>query len=208
MKVLIADDHQVIRSGVKIILTSEFENIELGEASNSIEVFKRLKTEKWDILILDMNMGDRNGLEILKQLKDEDVKIKTLMFSMHPEEQFALRALRLGAFGYLTKDAADTELVNAINTISIGKKYISNKVAELLSGQLENPKNKELHQLLSNREYQTLLLFGKGKTVSEIAQELSISNSTISTYRSRILDKMAMKTTSELIYYVMQNNLN
>src|ERR1051326_1075150 len=139
------------------------------------EVLKKVKEDKWHVLILDMDMPGRNGLEVLRQLKDENNTVPVLMFSMHPEEQIAIRALRAGASGYLSKDTADTELVNAVRLIFSGRKYITPSIAEQLAMQLENPENKAPHELLSDREYQTLLLFAKGKTVSEIAEELSLS---------------------------------
>ena len=206
-KILIADDHSAIRNGVKLILSNEFSNIEFGEAINAKEVFKKVKEKKWDILILDMDMPGRSGLEVLKQLKDEKEDIRVLMFSMHPEEQVALRALKSGAFGYLSKDTADTELVIAVHQIMDGKKYITPAVAEMLASQLENPDNKAPHEFLSDREYQTLLLIASGKTISEIAEELSLSVPTVSTYRARILEKTGMKTSAELTRYAIRNNL-
>ncbi len=207
IKVLIADDHKAIRSGVKQILSDEFGEIEFGEAANAIEVIKKIKEKKWDILILDINMPGRNGLEVLKQLKDEEAGLRVLVFSMHPEEQVAIRVLKLGAYGYLTKDAADTELTQALRQILSGKKYVTPLIAEKLVSQLENPDNKAPHELLSDREYQTLLLIAAGKTVSQIAGELSLSVPTVSTYRARILEKMSLKTSAELANYAIRNNL-
>jgi len=207
IRVLIADDHPAIRKGVKLILQAEFTEIEFGEASDTSEVFKSIQQQKWDVLIMDMDMPGRNGLDALKQLKDEKADIKTLIFSMHPEGQIAVRALRAGAQGYLAKDAADGELAKAIRTILSGKKYITPGVAEQMANQLENPENKAPHELLSDREYQTLLLFASGKTVSQIAEELSLSIPTISTYRARILEKMGMKNNAELTRYALRNNL-
>lgn len=206
-KILLADDHPSIRNGVKQILTRELTEIEFGEATNSVEIFQKIKEKKWDILILDMDMPGRNGLEVLKQLKDEKTNIPVLMFSMHPEAQIAIRALKLGASGYLTKDSAATELPKAISLILNGKKYITPSLAEQLISQMENPQNKEPHELLSDREYETLLLIAKGKTVSEIAIELSLGAPTISTYRTRILEKMDLKNNAELISYAIRNNL-
>jgi DNA-binding NarL/FixJ family response regulator len=206
-RILICDDHSAIRNGVKLILANEFNEIEFGEAINAIEIFKKLKEEKWDLIILDMDMPGRNGLEVLKQLKSEKSEVPILMFSMHPEGQIAVRALRSGAAGYLSKDTADTELVKAIQLILAGKRYITPAIAELLADQLENPLNKAPHELLSDREYQTLLLIASGRTVSQIAEELSLSITTVSTYRTRILEKTAMKTSAELTSYAIRNNL-
>ncbi len=208
LKILLADDHPAIRKGVKLILSAEFEEVEFGEAGDANEVFKKIKESNWDILIMDMNMPGRDGLEALKQLKEEkSQQVKTLIFSMHQEGPIALRALRLGAYGYLSKDAPDGELVKAIRVILSGKKYITPQIAELMANQLENPDDKAPNELLSDREYQTLLLFASGKTVSEIADELCLSVSTISTYRTRILEKMGMKNNAELVNYAIRNNL-
>ena len=206
-KILIVDDHQILRKGLKHILTDEFGEVEFGEAANGIEALQRIKEKKWDLVILDINMPGRNGLEVLKQVKDENINMFILVLSMHPEEQIAIRALKSGAAGYLAKDSADTELINAIRQILSGRKYVPPSLAEQLACQLENPLDKAPHELLSDREYETLLLFAEGKTVSQIAQELSLSVPTISTFRARILDKMGMKTNAELVSYAIRNNL-
>ena len=206
-RILIADDHPAIRKGVKLILENEYSEVEFGEASNAAEVFRKVKEKDWDILILDMDMPGRNGLEVLKQLKDEKADIPVLIFSMHPEEQVAIRAIKSGASGYLAKDSADTELTKAVQLILSGRKYITPTLAEQLAAQLENPLDKSPQQLLSDREYETLLLIAKGKTVSQIAKELSLGVPTVSTYRARILEKMGMKNNAELINYAIRNNL-
>lgn len=205
--ILICDDHPAIRKGIRLILQAEYTTCNFGEAASAIEVIKKIKELKWDILILDIDMPGRNGLEVLKQLKDEENKIPVLIFSMHPEEQIAMRAIKLGAAGFLSKDSADEELIKAINLIMTGKKYITPSLAEQLVMQLGNPNNKEPHELLSDREYQTLLLLAKGKSVSQIADELSLGVPTISTYRARILEKTGMKTNAELVTYAIRNNL-
>lgn len=205
--ILICDDHPAIRKGIKLILEGEFNGTEISEASSASEVLKKITEKKWDILILDVDMPGRNGLDVLKQLKDEGVKTPVLVFSMHPEELIAIRAIKLGASGYLSKDTADDELVRAINHIMLGKKYITASLAEQLATQIENPTNKAPHELLSDREYQTLLLIAKGKTVSQIAEVLSLGVPTISTYRSRILEKTGMKSSAELTTYAIRNNL-
>lgn len=207
IRILMADDHPSIRKGVRLILADEFSDLEFEEASSAGEVLKKAREKKWDVLILDVDMPGRNGLEALKQLKEEDPRVRVLMFSMHPEEQVAVRALRSGAYGYLAKDSAGEELVKAIRHILDGKKYITSSIAEQLVSYVENPVDKAPHELLSDREYQTLLLIGSGKTVSQIAQELSLSIPTISTYRARILEKMAMKTNAELVSYAVRNKL-
>ncbi len=206
-RILLADDHPAIRNGTRLIIENQFKDVEFGEASNAIEIFKLMKDGKWDMLIIDMDMPGRNGLEVIAQLKDQNYKTPILMFSMHPEEQVAIRALKAGAAGYLAKDAPGEEMVKAIQLILAGRKYITPSIAEKLASQLENPLNKAPHELLSDREYQTLLLFAGGKTVSEIASELSLGIPTISTYRARILEKMGMKTNAELVSYAIRNNL-
>jgi len=206
-KILIADDHSAIRIGVKQICTSEFPGLVFGEAVNFMEVFQKLKENNWDILILDIDLPGRNGLDILKQIKSEKIKIPVLMFSFHSEEQIALRALKLGAAGYLSKDAADMELIKAINKILQGKKYVSQDLSDKLLSMLDDNSNKEPHELLSDREYQTLLLIASGKTVTEIADMLSLSSPTISTYRARILEKMRMKNNAELTTYAITQKL-
>jgi two-component system, NarL family, invasion response regulator UvrY len=206
-KILIADDHAAIRIGIRHILKNEYPEMEFGEATNATDVSEKVREQAWDIIILDINMPGRNGLDILKQLKDEKFNIPVLVFSMHREDQIAIRALKAGAAGYLTKDSADTELVKAVKQLLSGKKYITASVAELLITQLENPNGKAPHELLSNREYQTFILLATGKSVSEIATSLSLGVPTISTYRARILEKMHLRTNADLIQYAIQNNL-
>jgi len=206
-KILVADDHTAIRVGVKHICTAEFQSLRFGEAVSYAEVFQKLKETDWDILILDIDMPGRNGLDILQQIKTEKIKVPVLMFSFHMEDQIALRALKLGAAGYLSKDAADKELIKAINQIINGRKYVSELLSEKLLSLYEKDSEKELHELLSTREYQTMLLIASGKTVSEIAEILSLSTPTISTYRARILEKMKMKNNSELTTYVISRKL-
>lgn len=206
-RILVADDHLIIRKGLKQILKDEFGDIEFGEAVNSIEVFRKIKEKRWDALILDINMPGRSGFDVLKQLKDSAINVPVLALSMLPEEQVAIRALKAGACGYLTKNTADTELVTAMHKILNGKKYISSMIAEKLACEIENPLDKVPHELLSDREFQTLIRISSGKSVSQIAEELLLSVPTISTYRTRILKKMKMKTTAALINYSVRNNL-
>ena len=206
-RILIADDHQVVRKGLKQILEDEFSEVEFGEAENAAEVLQKVSEKKWDILILDINMPGRSGLEVLHQLKEEKNMLPVLVLSMHAEEQIAVRTFKSGAWGYLSKDVADTELVKAIHQILSGKKYISPRVAELLAEQLENPSDKAPHEHLSGREYETFIHIAKGKTVSQIANEISLSIPTVSTFRTRTLEKMKLKTNSDLIRYAVNNKL-
>jgi two-component system invasion response regulator UvrY len=206
-KILIADDHSAIRIGVKQICTGEFPSVQFGEAVNSSEVFQKLKESDWDILILDIDLPGRNGLDILKQIKAEKNKTPVLIFSFHSEEQIAFRALKMGAAGYLSKDAADKELVKAINKIIDGRKYVSQALLEKFLELLDDSSAREPHELLSDREYQTMLLIASGKTVSEIAGILFLSTPTISTYRARILKKMKFKNNAELTTYAISQKL-
>ena len=205
--ILICDDHSVIRKGVRLILNNEFSDTEFGEACDAKEAFKKMKEKKWDLLILDIDLPGRNGLEVLKQLKDEESDTRVLVFSMQPEEQMAVRVLKAGADGYLSKDSANTELVKAVQMVLSGRKYISPSLAEHLTSQLRNPAGKASHECLSDREYQTLLLIAGGKTISQIAEQLSLAPSTISSFRSHILQKMGMKTNAELTNYAIRNKL-
>ncbi|MEO8760641.1 MAG: response regulator transcription factor [Bacteroidia bacterium] len=207
LKVLITDDHSVIRNGVRQILLTEFTEMECEEAENAAVALRKIQDTKWDIIILDIDMPGRSGLDVLKDMKDNAINIPVLVFSLHPEDQIALRAFKMGAYGYLSKDSVNEELIKAVKQILAGKKYITPSIAEKLVLQLENPNDKEPHEILSDREYQTLLLFANGKTVSQIAQELSLSVPTVSTYRARILEKMNMKNTAELVNYAIKKNL-
>ncbi|MFB9841614.1 response regulator [Mucilaginibacter ginsenosidivorans] len=206
-KILIADDHSAIRIGVRQICTGEFPFVQFGEATNYAEVFQKLKESDWDIVILDIDLPGRNGLDVLKQIRADKCKVPVLMFSFHGEEQIALRALKMGASGYLSKDTADQELIKAINKILDGKKYVSPAVSERFLEMMDDDVMKEPHELLSDREYQTLLLIASGKTVSEIADMLYLSTPTISTYRARILAKMKLKNNAELTNYAISQKL-
>jgi DNA-binding NarL/FixJ family response regulator len=206
-KILVCDDHPAMRNGVKMILSREFGEIEFGEASSAAEVMKKLHEKKWDILICDMGMPGRSGLDVLKQMQDENIKMPVLIFSMHPEEQIAVRCLKAGASGYVSKNAADAELVTAVTFALSGKKYITPSLADLIVSQFQNPDNKAPHELLSDREYQTFILIAKGKSISEVAEQLSLAVPTISTFRARILEKMNLKNNAEIANYAIRNNL-
>jgi DNA-binding NarL/FixJ family response regulator len=207
LKILIADDHPIVRQGLKQILSEESDMGVFGEAQNSQEVLELVQKQDWDIVILDINMPGRGGIDVLKELKHERPKLPVLMLSVHPEDQYAVRALKAHASGYMTKDSAPEELVKAIRKILRGGKYISSTLAEKLAFDLETETEKPLHETLSDREHQVLLMIASGKTVSEIAEELSLSVKTIDTYRARILEKMKMRTNAELTYYAIKNKL-
>ncbi len=207
MLILIADDHIVVRKGIKQILLEEFVDSEIYEVSNGNELLHKVRTEKFDLVISDISMPGRNGLDSLKQLKIEFPKLPVLILSMHSEEQYAVRVLRAGASGYLTKDSAAEELVNAVKQIIITGRYISPSIAIKLAENIGKDSTIEIHQSLSDREYEVLKMIGSGKTVSEIAQTLTLSVNTISTYRNRILEKMKLQNNSEVISYVIENKL-
>jgi len=206
-KILLADDHQLIRTGLKLLLESELGEITFGEAENANGVFKKMKESEWDLLILDVNMPGRSGMDVLKQLKDTKNTTPVLVLSLHSEEHLGVRALKSGACGYISKDAIGTELIKAVNTVMNGKKYITAYIAEQLIEQINNPADKEPHELLSDREFQTLMYIATGQKISIIAQALSLSVATISTYRARIMEKMGMKTNADLINYSIHRGL-
>jgi DNA-binding NarL/FixJ family response regulator len=206
-KFLLADDHAIVRSGLKQLLIDEFHHVDIGEAATASEVLNLVRKQYWDVVILDINLPGRSGLDVLAELKKEHPKPSVLVLSMHPEEQFAIRALKAGASGYLTKESAPEELIKAITKILAGGRYISETLAERLANGLHADTAKPLHELLSDREFQVLRLIGSGKTPSQIADELHLSIKTVSTFRTRILDKMGMKTNAELTRYVIENKL-
>lgn len=207
VKILVADDHAVFRHGVRQILTEEFAKVLIGEAGNIHELLDHIRKRRWDVLILDMTMPGRSGLDALKDVIQAAPKLPILVFSIHPEDQFAVRVLKAGAAGYLSKESASEELVKAIRKILGGGKYVSAALGELLATHLLDDTGTLPHLTLSDREYQVLCLIASGKAVSEIADEMSLSGSTISTYRSRILEKMKMKNNAELTRYAIQHNL-
>jgi two-component system, NarL family, invasion response regulator UvrY len=207
IRILIADDHSIVRRGLKEILLDEFPDACISEVNNGAELLNKARGETWNIIISDLSMPGRNGLETLKQLKTESPKIPVLILSMHPEDQYAIRVLRAGAAGYLTKESASDELVNAVRKILDGRRYITPSIAEKLAANLEQDVSKALHETLSDREFDVLKLIASGKTVSEIADFFSLSVNTVSTYRSRILEKMNMKTNAELTHYAVTKKL-
>ena len=207
IKILIADDHRIVREGLKQILAETPDMIVADEANNAQEVLKKIWDNDYDVLLLDISMPGRSGLDILKQLKSDRPKLSVLVLSMYSEEQYALRALRAGASGYMTKESAPDELIEAIRKVSTGRKYISPSVAEKLAFSLESGDEKPPQETLSDREFQVMCMIASGKTIKAIADDLSLSVKTVSTYRARILEKMRMKNNSELTHYAIQNKL-
>lgn len=208
MKILLADDHAVVRHGLKQILADEFKKAVFGEARNAQEALNLVWKESWDVVVLDITMPGRSGLEVLREIKKSKPKLPVLVLSMHPENQFAVRVLKRGASGYMTKESASEELVGAIRKVLAGGRYVSTSLAEKLATYLSSGENQKAPQeTLSDREFQVLRLIASGKMVSEIARELSLSVKTISTYRTRILEKMGMKNNAELMHYAMQHQL-
>jgi len=207
IRVLIADDHPIVRQGLKQILSEEPDMEIVGEATNSNEVIDLAEKRNWDIVILDITMPGRGGLDVLKVLRRDFPKLPVLVLSIHPEDQYAVRALKAGAAGYMTKESAPEELIMAMRTVLKGKKYISPSLAEKLADYLESEDQKNIHEILSDREHQVLLMIASGKSIKEIAEELSLSIKTISTYRARIFEKMKMKSNAELIRYAINKNL-
>jgi DNA-binding NarL/FixJ family response regulator len=207
IKILIADDHAIVREGLKQILSDSPDLVVVAEAGSGQEVLEKIRKNDVDLVVLDIAMPGRGGLDILKEIKTQMPRLPVLMLSMYPEEQYAIRVLKSGASGYLTKESAPAELVKAIQQISQGRKYISPYLAEKLAIDLEVSTDKLPHELLSDREYQVMCMIASGKTLKEIAAGLSLSIKTISTYRSRILEKMNMKTNAELTHYAIKNRL-
>jgi len=207
IKVLIADDHSVVRAGLKQIISGVPDMIVVDEAENATEVLDKIRKTYYSVVVLDIAMPGKSGLDALKEIKAEFPRLPVLMLSMYPEDQYAIRALRSGAAGYMTKDSAPEELVTALRTVSTGRKYISPSLAERLAFNLDSDTKKESHEMLSDREYQVLCLIARGKTISEIAEQLSLSVKTISTYRGRILEKMQLKNNAELTNYAVRHHL-
>jgi two-component system invasion response regulator UvrY len=207
MKILITDDHAVVRQGLKQILLEEFPRAEFGEATNAQEAIERVWKENWDVVVLDITMPGRSGLEVLKEIKKSRPKLPVLVLSMHPEDQFAVRILKIGASGYMTKESAPNELVGAVRKVIAGGRYVSPSLAEKMASYLAIDVQTPPHERLSDREFLVLRLIASGKTPTAIARELALSVKTISTYRMRILEKMNMANNAELTHYAIQNQL-
>ena len=207
INVLIADDHAVVRRGIRQIISEDPEINVLGEASNSDEIMAQLFDHDWHVFVLDITMPGKNGLDAMMEIKQKRPEIKVLILSMHPEEEIAIRALKTGASGYLNKDSVPGELIKAIRKIHAGGRYISSSLAESIAFSVEKDLDLLPHETLSEREFQVMCLIASGNTLSQIAEELSLSIKTVSTYRTRILEKMGMKSNVELTHYAIKHKL-
>lgn len=207
MKILIADDHAVVRQGLKQILAAEFKHAQFGEAANAQQALERVWAQPWNVVVLDVTMPGRGGLEVLKEIKQARPDLPVLMLSMHPEDQFAMRLLKAGAAGYMTKESAPEELVGAVRKAMAGGRYVSSALAEKMATFLVNDVNIQPHEKLSDREFLILRLIASGKPVGAIARELSLSVKTISTYRVRLLEKMGLTNNAEIVHYAFSHGL-
>jgi two-component system invasion response regulator UvrY len=207
MRILIADDHPIFRAGLKEILGKEKDVEVIGEADNGRKALELVRKQRWDVVLLDLTMPGKDGLEVLQDLRRERPKLPVLILSAHPEDQLALRMLKAGAAGYLTKDKAPEVLLTAVRKVLRGEKYISESLAAKVTLDVVAGATPSLHEALSHREYQVMRMIAAGKAQIEIAQELSLSVRTVSTYRARVLEKMKLKTNAELIRYALQNKL-
>ena len=206
-RVFLVDDHQLMREGLKTVLAAEPGIVVAGEAGSYEEMVKRLPKRGVDILILDISLPDKNGLEILKDLRERHPNMKTLILSMHPEERFGVRALKAGAWGYVNKQTAATELTSALERIRSGKKFVSPELADQLLDEIDQPRPQAPHELLTDREFEILQLIATGKSAADIGKQLSLSVNTITTYRTRILHKMNLRNNADLIRYSLEHRL-
>lgn len=206
-RILIADDHAVVRKGLKQILLEHYPSAFIGEAADAEALITATLTGNWDVVICDMNMPGRSGLDALTQIKQTSPKLPVLIMSMYPEDQYALRVLKAGASGYIGKETIHDDIIKALETVSLGRKFITPGIAEKLAEALDSRSYEHLYEKLSDREFDVLKLLASGKTVTEIGDQLSLSATTVSTYRSRIMDKMKMRSNAELTRYALENNL-
>ena len=208
IKVLLADDHAIVRGGLKEILSRHLERVDCGEAGNAEQVLAQVRAHRWDLLILDITMPGRSGLDILADLKLLRPGLPVLVLSMLPEDQFAKPVLKAGAWGYLKKESAPEELIQAVHKVLAGGRYVSPSLAERLARDLQrDTADRPPHEALSRREFEILVMIGSGKAMGQIAEELHLSGTTVSTYRARILEKLNMTTTADLIRYALRNHL-
>jgi two-component system invasion response regulator UvrY len=207
IRVLIADDHAILRRGLKEILVRELTGTFFGEAKDTQEVLARTQSDDWDLLILDISMPGRSGLDVLRDVRARRPKLPILVLSMHPEDQYGKRVLRAGASGFMNKESAPEELIKAVQKVLAGGRYVSPRLAEKLASDLSDEVQRDVQEALSQREFEVLRMIALGKTIGQIAEELHLSVSTVSTYRARILEKMEMKTTAELMQYALRNRV-
>src|SRR5262245_43332978 len=205
-RVFVADDHALFREGVKSLLAEEPDLVVAGEAGTAKETLQRIRTESWDVLLLDISLPDGSGIDLLRQIRPHKPNLPILILSMHPEEQFAVNLLRAGANGYITKDAVPQQVVQAIRTLLQGRKYISPAVAHMLAEDIGSD-HRPLHEQLSEREFQVFFKLAAGHSVGDIAEELFLSNKTVSTYRARVMEQMSAKSNAYLTYYAIKNGL-
>jgi two-component system invasion response regulator UvrY len=207
MRILIVDDHAIVRRGLRELLSDEFHGAAFGEASDARQALEELRKKEWDVALLDIALPGKSGLDLLKELKAEWPGLPVLIVSAHPEDQFAVRALKAGAGGYMTKESAPEELAKAIRKILTGGRYVSPALAEKLALGVTKDLTRTPHETLSDREYEVMSRIASGKTVTEIAEELSLSSKTISTYRVRVLEKLGVKNSAEIVQYALRNGL-
>lgn len=206
-RILLVDDHPIVRQGIKQVLSGAFEPAHVGEAANAEEGLTEVRSTDWNVMVLDITLPRMSGLDLLKELKRERPMLPVLVLSMHPADQFARRAIHAGASGYLTKDSAPTELVKAVVEVMAGRRYLNPAAIEELRSHQQPDRGQRPHEGLSDREYQVLRMIASGLTVSQVAARLTLSVKTVSTYRARVLEKMSMKTTAELMHYGIQHGL-
>jgi two-component system, NarL family, invasion response regulator UvrY len=207
LRILVADDHEIVRKGLVKVLSETLQPIKVDEARNGQEAMSLILQSEYDLALVDITMPGKSGLDVLKEIKQHRPKLPVLILSMHPEEQFAVRALRAGASGYLTKESAGDELVLAIRKALNGERYISGSLAQILAGEMGGDPEKPIHEVLSDREFQVMLMIASGKTVGSIAEELCLSVKTISSYRTNILLKTRMKNNAEITHYAIKTKL-
>jgi two-component system, NarL family, invasion response regulator UvrY len=205
IRVLIADDHAIVRKGLKQILLEQYPSAVIGEADDAETLIKEIVKDGWDVVICDMSMPGRSGLDALNQIKQTAPKLPVLIMSMHPEDQYALRVLKAGASGYLGKETIHDDIVKAIETVMRGKKFITPAIAEKLANAFDSATPGQLHESLSDREFDVFKLLAAGRSVTEIGEQLSLSATTVSTYRSRIMEKMSMRSNADLTRYAIEH---
>ena len=207
LKILIADDHAIVRRGLRQILIEEYPSAKIEEVGNAESLINKTVQGEWDVVICDLSMPGRSGLDALRQIRQTSPSLPVLIMSMHPEDQYALRVLKAGASGYLNKETIHDELLRAIRTVLLGKKFITPSIAERLADAFDPDNGQQIHESLSDREFDVFKLIATGKSVSEIAQQLSLSVTTVSTYRARVMDKMKMRSNAELTRYALEKGL-